>query len=445
VSGDPLDDLFARLERERLDADRAYNRALSALDALVREPPPPLAVPAAPVDAAQLPVLNDRWRVLPDEPPVFDRSLKGRLRGAIWRVVAPLFERQQQFNSTLVDHLNRTDASLRRQQAAGEALIALAQREMAARERFNVELLAYLRTVTAFVDTRDRAGGAAAVRERLALVEERVMALKRAVDATASGSAASPAVAEPQGGSDGERAAAAAAFSGSVGGADYLGFEARYRGAETDIRERVTEYVPLFRGAHDVVDVGCGRGELLDALRAAGVSARGVDSNTAMVEHCRGRGLDVVQGDALGFLNSAADGSLGGLVAIQVVEHFEPGYLVRFLETAFHKLRPGAALVLETINPACWLAFFEAYLRDLTHQRALHPDTLRYLVEANGFQQVDVRYRRPVPEAHRLERAALTGAPDANVAALAAAINGHAEKLNARLFSATDYAVIARR
>ena len=59
-------------------------------------------------------------------------------------------------------------------------------------------------------------------------------------------------------------------------------------------------------------------------------------------------------------------------------------------------MRPGAPLVLETINPACWMAFFETYIRDLTHQRPLHPETLRYLVEASGFSNVDVQFRQPV-------------------------------------------------
>ncbi len=438
MTADPIDDLFARLERERLDADRVYNDALTALDALVRRGATADTVPPHAIDAAQLPALNAAWRVLPEEPPAFDRSLKGRLRGVVWRIVAPLFERQQRFNSLLVDHLNRIDASLRRSLAAHEALAGAVAREAAAREQFNAQLLAYLRTVTAFVDTRDRAAGTAALRDRLALVEGRVMALKRAADdrqADARGETG-----------PGSRPSVAPAFGGAVGAADYLGFEARYRGSEASIRTRVEEYVPIFTGAADVVDIGCGRGELLDALRTNGVPARGVDSNSAMVEQCRARGLDVSHGEAVGFLSGVPDGTLGGLAAIQVVEHFEPGYLARFLETAYHKLRPGAAIVLETINPACWLAFFEAYIRDLTHQRPLHPDTLRYLVEANGFSHVDVRFRRPVPEADRLDRVA---GPDAAageaVAALAAALNAHADKLNARLFSSTDYAIIARR
>jgi O-antigen chain-terminating methyltransferase len=110
-------------------------------------------------------------------------------------------------------------------------------------------------------------------------------------------------------------------------------------------------------------------------------------------------------------------------------------------------MKPGAPLVLETINPACWMAFFETFIRDLTHQRPLHPDTLRYLVEASGFSSVDVRFRQPVSDRDRLEKVGvdvLTGSA-VGVSQLAATVNDHAEKLNARLFSSMDYVVIARR
>ena len=118
-----------------------------------------------------------------------------------------------------------------------------------------------------------------------------------------------------------------------------------------------------------------------------------------MVEVCRERGLRVDEGDALGFLESLPDGSLGGLFAAQVVEHLQPDYLLRLLDVAYHKLRPGSKIVLETINPACWYAFFQSYIRDLTHVRPGPPRDARLLPEASGFQKVRVDYRAPLPGA----------------------------------------------
>ena len=168
-------------------------------------------------------------------------------------------------------------------------------------------------------------------------------------------------------------AAKAGAVAKSLDSYKYVGFEDQFRGSQHDIAERVAAYVPLFEGASDVLDVGCGRGEFLELLRAKGISARGIDLNEEMAAVCRERGLDATAGDALSYLLAQPDGSLGGLFAAQVVEHLEPDYLMRFLEAAYHKLRPGSKIVLETINAACWYAFFSSYIRDVTHVRPSPP------------------------------------------------------------------------
>ena len=444
-----MEDLLARLERERLEADRLYNAALTRVDRAIQKVP---RLPAAPRgdDAARLAQLNAGWDPLPDGPPPIDGSIGGRLRGLIWKVVGPPLLRQQQFNSALVDHLNRNVAAHEEQAQAAAALLAAVGQELAALVSFESQLVQYLQTITAYVDTKDRSLGGSELRERLALTEQRLLALKRDVERSMAGSAAGRGTASPVAAAAahaGPPPPGGAAFDGAVDSLTYVGFEDRFRGAREEIARRVEGYLPIFAGATGVVDVGCGRGEMLEALNANGVAARGVDSNQAMVELCRSHGLDVEQGDALEYLTRQSDGSIGGLVAIQVVEHFAPAYLLRFLETAYHRMRPGAPLVLETLNPACWMAFFETYIRDLTHQRPLHPDTLRYLVQASGFSQVDVSFRQPVRDADRLPRVAepTPAAGGGPFAELAAVVNAHADRLNDRLFSSMDYVVVARR
>ena len=448
----PLQDLLARLERERLDADRRYNDALTALDEAsralavapgdaARRPEPP----AVPYDPSLLPRVNDHWNILGDAGVEGGarggRSLKARLRGFIWRVVGPALQTQQQFNAALVEHLNRNVATHEQAVSAIAGVRETLEAERAARARFQAALIAYLQTITEYVDTKDRALGGPELREQIVLASERAMALKREVAGLTASQSGRPATSNQQPASD---------FS-------YVGFEDRFRGSQQSIRARLEDYVPLFANSFPplqpsndgyVLDIGCGRGELLSLLTEAGVPARGIDVNGEMVALCRERGFDAVQADALSHLESLPDASLAGLTAIQVVEHLEPAYLARFLEAAFHKLRPGAPIVLETINPACWMAFFEAYIRDLTHARPIHPDTLRFLVQASGFSSVDVQFRAPVSDSDRLDRVADTTVPSHAPPALReaiAALNAHADKLNARLFSYMDYAVVGRR
>ena len=432
----PPEDLFARLERERLDADRLYNDALTEVDRAIRAAP---LLPRAPrlFDDARVADLNGAWDILPQGAPVVDRSLKGRLRGFIWRVIGPPLETQRRFNAALVDHVNRNSAAEREWPRAIGALLEVFAREFAELARFQSLLVQYLQTITVYVDSKDRSLGGRELGQRLAMTEQRMLALKRELERMDPGRPAGPEDARP-----------AEPFTGPVDSLVYLGFEDQFRGSQPAVSRRVEDYVPIFAGATDVVDIGCGRGELLGLLRARGAMARGVDASPAMVELCRAAGLDVEQGDALGYLERQRDGSIGGLAAIQVVEHFAPAYLTRFLETAYHKMRGGAPLVLETINPACWMAFFETYIRDPTHQRPLHPDTLRYLVQASGFTHVDVQFRQAVRAEDRLDRVPdppKSAVHPEGLAQVVAALNAQADKLNARLFSSMDYVVIARR
>ena len=239
----------------------------------------------------------------------------------------------------------------------------------------------------------------------------------------------------PSGGGDGFQQAGAT----TIDSYKYVGFEERFRGSTEEIRRRLLDYLPIFEGAQDVLDLGCGRGEFLELLREHGVGARGLDLNHEMVEVCLDRGLRVDEGDAVGFLESLPDGALGGLFAAQVVEHLQPDYLLRLLDVAYHKLRPGSRIVLETINPACWYAFFQSYIRDLTHVRPVHPETLGYFLEASGFQKVRIDYRAPLPERAKLRT--VPGGDDA----LREAFNANVQLLNSLMFTHMDYAAVGER
>ena len=461
-------DELARLQRERDEADRRYNEALTRLDAAIQRPRE-LPHPPRPYDEFQVTPLNERWELLslkPDEGTGFLR----RLRAHAWAMVAPLFERQQAFNSALVDHINRNIAMQRETTSAFETALAMLREDHARFIEYQTLLILYAQQITPYVDTKDRhvAGlmhGLAAglsglseeiqkrwesmaarerrydaqvsdVRTTLGVMQRAVQTLKRELETTS--------LPRRGGGTEGDAAKAEgmADIPAKLDSYKYVGFEDQFRGSQHEIADRLAAYAPLFEGASDVLDVGCGRGEFLELLRGKGISARGIDLNEEMAAVCRERGLDATAGDALGYLLAQPDESIGGLFAAQVVEHLEPEYLMRFLEAAYHKLRPGSKIVLETINAACWYAFFSSYIRDVTHVRPLHPDTLRYLVSASGFQRVTVRFSAPFPEETKLQP--VPAAPD-RPESLEAVFNENVGKLNELLFTYLDYAAIGER
>lgn len=221
---------------------------------------------------------------------------------------------------------------------------------------------------------------------------------------------------------------------------DYFAFEARLRAPTAEVRERQRPYVELLEGCAPVLDLGCGRGELLSLLRDAGIEARGVDADADMAAYARGEGLAVEQGDALDALDAAPDGSLGAVTALQLVEHLPPATLIRFLRLAAGKLRPGGVLLLETINPASPRALHN-YFADLTHSQPLVPATLDLLVREAGFGEAELRFLNPPAE--RLREIELPAAGEWDAARVA--LEANRRLLDETLFAPLDYAIVARR
>jgi glycosyltransferase involved in cell wall biosynthesis len=169
----------------------------------------------------------------------------------------------------------------------------------------------------------------------------------------------------------------------------YRGFEDIFRGSEAFIRGRLETYLPLLRRHEQIIEIGCGRGELLDLLRNAGVSAVGVDTDESMVHRCRGKGHHVEHMDGIRYLNAQANCSVSAIFAAQVVEHLSYDDLIEFLRVARAKLKSGGQLIFETVNPHS-LEAIKTFWTDLTHQRPIFPEVAVAWCWLLGFEQAYV-------------------------------------------------------
>ena len=417
--------------RKKLEGEEAaYAEVLAAVDRLAAFTLPAEALPDLP---ERLERLNTAWQAAPRPG---GRGLGAELRKRAFDALGPALARQTEFNALVVQVLNGTLAERDRLEAHLRDLVQAVVR--------------YMQRVQPFVDARARLGTAHATtraelileafdrrQESLARRFEGLLALRdrmetlgeevKAVRGTLLAGAPPPEVAKAA-----ERAAA---------DSHYTAFENRYRGSREEIRERLAPYLEMLQAEGPIVDLGCGRGELLTLLKSHGLAARGVEGNAQAVRECREAGLDVVQGDLVDFLRAEGDASLGAIVAIQVAEHLKPPVLQSMLREAHRALRPGGLLVLETVNPRSVIGFLEVYNRDLSHERPLHPDTLRFLTAATGFGDVRIELRSPVEPQDRLQSIPADGLP----APAAQALNENVERLNALVYGPREYALLARR
>ena len=214
----------------------------------------------------------------------------------------------------------------------------------------------------------------------------------------------------------------------------YADFEQRFRGDSEKIREDLKRYLPYFAQSDKILDIGCGRGEFLKLMIDQGKEIKGIDISHSMLEKAREEGIDsILNVDALQFLRDSGEGSFGGIFSSQVIEHFDPGYLREIVTESFRVLQPGSPILLETINPLSLFALSNIFYMDVTHQKPLHPEYMRYLLGSTGFSDISVIYSDdPIPE--QLEEISTDNS-------LARTFNSNVDKLNKILFNSPIYAI----
>lgn len=209
-------------------------------------------------------------------------------------------------------------------------------------------------------------------------------------------------------------------------GFDAGAFAERFRGSEDYVKSGQQVYVPYFAGRSRVLDLGCGRGEFLELLRADGVDARGIDRSAESVARCRAKGLDAEVADLFAYLASQPEASLGGIFCAQVVEHLSAECLPELIRLAARCLEPRGVIAIETPNPECLAIFATHFYLDPTHTRPVPHALLVFYLEEFGVGNIEVKKLSP----------AVNSMPS---------LSTLPEEFRAAFFDGLDYAVIGKK
>lgn len=189
----------------------------------------------------------------------------------------------------------------------------------------------------------------------------------------------------------------------------YAALEDEFRGSHEEIKERLSVYLPVLAGAGigsdgmPILDVGCGRGEWVELLRENQLHASGIDLNRVVLAIARERGLPVMEADAIEYLRSLPEASLGAVTAFHVIEHLELPRLLDLLDAARRALKPGGVAIFETPNPNNLFVSSRYFYIDPTHRHPIPLELGRFLVEARGFERVEILELHPWPPEHRVD------------------------------------------
>lgn len=144
-----------------------------------------------------------------------------------------------------------------------------------------------------------------------------------------------------------------------------------------------------------ICDVACGHGGLLYSLKQLGYTNMiGVDISPEQIELARRIGVNVVEGDAIAFLQNRPN-SFDLIAAFDFIEHFRKDEVFSILDTFYTALRPQGRLILHTPNAEsplptdCW--------GDFTHEVCFTPNSMKQILQVTGFEGIRILPSEPVP------------------------------------------------
>lgn len=139
-----------------------------------------------------------------------------------------------------------------------------------------------------------------------------------------------------------------------------------------------------------ILDIGCGFGQTLDALRSNDyINIAGIDVSSEAISHCVARGLPVERIDDLSTFCMNCKCQYDFIIMSHVIEHLPKEQIVNILRMIRTTLLAADGLVFVTTpnaqsNTGCYWAY-----EDFTHTTIFTAGSLYYVFRNAGFERVE--------------------------------------------------------
>lgn len=173
------------------------------------------------------------------------------------------------------------------------------------------------------------------------------------------------------------------------------------------IRARLLALVPWYRRFlapwlpadkdTPLLDVPCGPGNLLFALRELGYSnVVGYDADAGQIRAAHALGLPAVHSDAFEALDACTPGSIARVFSLDFLEHVEPDRALEFCQASRRVLTDGGFLLLRTPSADGPFGSHDRY-NDVTHRWAMTFESARALLAMAGFSPSSIQVLQEAP------------------------------------------------
>jgi O-antigen chain-terminating methyltransferase len=217
-------------------------------------------------------------------------------------------------------------------------------------------------------------------------------------------------------------------------------------GKSVDTPNIFIDSIELFKDCKNVLDIGCGSGYFLKMMKQNNIGGYGIDLNEDLVAYCQKMGINAIKIDALSHLQSIENKSLDGIFINQVAEHLSIDNLIKLLKSSYEKLQYGSYIIITIPNILSMLVSTNLYYLDPTHQRQLHPEVLKFLLNSCGFRDIQEKYYQPIPDDIKLKKLEISDySQEENLKKIIENYNNNVTRLNNILFGFRDVTVLGKK
>ncbi|MDD5136528.1 MAG: class I SAM-dependent methyltransferase [Candidatus Omnitrophica bacterium] len=165
------------------------------------------------------------------------------------------------------------------------------------------------------------------------------------------------------------------------------------RTPRTDYPSRLASYlVGRFKiaGGAKLLEIGCGRGDFLEAFRDLGLDCYGTDLSSKGVKN--GSSLNIKCADVTKEALPYGDNTFDVVYHKSLLEHLsDPGNL---MEETYRVLKPGGRVIILTPD---WISQMKVFYEDFTHARPYDKRSLNDLLTIYGFSDVQTELFYQLP------------------------------------------------
>jgi predicted TPR repeat methyltransferase len=147
--------------------------------------------------------------------------------------------------------------------------------------------------------------------------------------------------------------------------------------------------VPRNKSAR-ILDIGCGFGQMLLALRKEGYRhLTGIDISAEAIDFCLKQDIEAIQTQDLIDFCRASGKKYDLIIMSHVLEHLEKAKIIETLHAIkAHLMQTGAALIIMVPNAQSSTGCYWAY-EDFTHTTLFTAGSLYFVLKSAGFESVE--------------------------------------------------------